>query len=418
MEYARSGISGSSRRIGGTIPIQDKVRRRSDLERGQVHHPKVCPPMTETVKPKIVHLLDGESAERAEPLVQLLMRQLAHKYRFASIRIGLPSSKVDTGFLGGIPSPLFERRPGLDWRCSQRLAFFLQREKADLVHAHQSVALFFGLFARLQYTEARILCTEHDRPHPDCPSPRRAAMNRILLEGRDHVIAASRSVRQALILNEGLPPDQVGVIYNGVATPADRNVGDVQATRNELGVGSDGVLILQSAPFDLWQNQSLAIQAMEQVVRAIPEARLAFEGDGPELGAVRAMVARSGLEPSVIFLGPRSDAERLLQAADVVLSTSIGKAMTSRLIQALAVGCPVVATRDGAVAEIVEDRVSGFLVNPGDYGALAEMIVRLASIPELRARFGQQGRRRALALFSEQETSECYANIYQAMLGR
>ncbi|AGA26773.1 glycosyltransferase [Singulisphaera acidiphila DSM 18658] len=418
MVFARSGISDPSKRSESTLAGQEKARRSLDSERRSVQYSKSNSPTNEEMKPKIVHLLEGRSAVEAEPLVQLLMRQLAHKYQFASIRIGTLSSPLEARPPSELSVQLVERRPGLDWRCSRRLAFLLQREKVDLVHAHQSAALFFGLFARLQCVQVKMLCTEHVRPHPDYPSPRRAAMNRVLLESRDRVVAASLSVRQALILNEGLLPEQVGVIYNGVPKPAYQNRADVQATRTKLGIGSNGFLILQAAPFDLWQNHSLAIQAMEQVVREIPEVRLVLVGEGPELGTIRTMVSRSNLEPYVTFLGAQPEGDSLLRAADLVLSTSIGKAVTSRLIQALAVGCPVVATRDGAVAEIVEDRVSGFLVGPGDYGALAEMIVRLGSSSALREQFGLQGRRRALRMFSEQETSDCYAKIYQAMLSR
>ncbi|WP_406695913.1 glycosyltransferase [Singulisphaera sp. Ch08] len=367
-------------------------------------------------KPKIVHLLEASSVMRAETLVNLLMRRFADKYQFTSICIGTPSAPLEEFALGGHPVYFLERKLGLDWRCSRRLACLLQRERADLVHAHQSAALFFGLFARLQYMNPAVLCTDHDRPHPDYPSPRRASINRMLLESRDRVVAASRSVRQALILNEGLLPEQVGVVYNGVANSEIQNVGDAQLIRHQLGVGADTFLILQVAPFELCQNQSLAIQAMEQAVRELPAVRLVLVGAGPELETIRTMVSRSRLEPYVTFLGARSDTSTLLRAADLVLSTSIGKADTSVLIQALAGGCPVVATREGAVAEIVEDRVCGFLVSPGDYGALAEMIVRLGSSPRLREQFALQGRMRAARMFSEQETSDCYAAIYQTML--
>lgn len=373
-------------------------------------------PKSRNRKPKIVHLLEGRPTAGAESLARLLVRQFADKYRFSCIYIGQPNAQLEEWRQGGLSVQRVERKPGLDWRCSRRLAALLQQEQADLVHAHRSVAFFYGLFARLHYSQPSILFTEHDRPHLDTPSPRRATINRMLLESRDQVVATSRSVRQALILYEGIPSDQVSVIYNGTAPPARQDAAAVQQIRQRLAIDSGAFLILQSAPFDLFQNHSLAIQAMEQVVRDLPTARLILVGDGPERETIQRMVTRSRLDPHVTLLGSRSDGDALLQAADLVLSTSIGEVDSSVLIQALNVGCPIVATRVGAVSEIVEDRVCGYLVNPGDYGALAELMGRLGSNPALREQFGRQGQRRAQSFFTEEETSNCYSNIYQAML--
>src|SRR5215475_1125215 len=107
-------------------------------------------PTSGATKPMIVHLFEGGSVTEAANLAHLVVGRLAHHYRFACISLGHPSSRIDELRHRGVTVHLVERSPGLDWRCTGRLAALLQREKAELVHAHQSSAFFYALFSRLQ----------------------------------------------------------------------------------------------------------------------------------------------------------------------------------------------------------------------------------------------------------------------------
>jgi glycosyltransferase involved in cell wall biosynthesis len=387
--------------------------------------PRAAVPQAETAKslamdgrkPTICHLLDRSNVVEAETLATQLARQFQSNYHFTFICLGEASPLIKGLDLEDAPVHSISRRPGLDWNCSRRLGRLLRREKVDLLHAHQSGAFIHGMIARLFYRHPPVLFTEHERRYPDAASPKRVVVNRMLLEGRDQIVAASQSVRQALILNEGLPPEQVKVIYNGIVpTPVTGAARDGRSLRREIGVDADALLILQLARFDPWQNHTLAIRTLEQVVRNLPKARLALVGEGPDLGMIQELVRQRGLGSHVLLLGPRADHARLLMAADLVLLTGLCEGVPPVLIQALASGRPVVATRVGGVSEIVEDRVCGLLACPGDYGGLADNIHRLGASPELREQFGRQGQKRIEALLSEADTSLLYSNVYRSML--
>src|SRR4051794_28419039 len=104
MVFAFSGISDPRKRIEWTLVGQENARWKPLVSESQtVEHAKSDSPTNEAVKPKIVHLLEGGSAVSSEPLVQLLLRQLAHKYRFASICIGISSSQPEGLGHGGLP---------------------------------------------------------------------------------------------------------------------------------------------------------------------------------------------------------------------------------------------------------------------------------------------------------------------------
>ncbi|WP_406700169.1 glycosyltransferase [Singulisphaera sp. Ch08] len=318
----------------------------------------------------------------------------------------------------GFPVQVIEQRPGSSWRCSRRLVRVFERERVDLVHVHQATSWLFGAMARLHYRRPPILLTEHERGYPDFPPLKRVAAIRVLLERRDRIVAVSHTVRRSLILNEGLPPERVAVIYHGIAPlpAAAAHVGD--SVRQEIGVGSDMYLILQVARLDLSQNHAIALRALEQVVRSVPRTRLALVGEGPEQGIVRELVRRHGLESHVLFLGLRTDYHRLMAAADVVLLTSLSEDLPLALVYALAAGRPVVAIRAGSVGEVVVNRRSGLLACPNDDDSLTENLLLLCKQPDLRARLGREALERAERMFSEAAMAQSYHAMYREMLGQ
>ena len=230
-------------------------------------------------------------------------------------------------------------------------------------------------------------------------------------------MAASQAVRQSLIQFDGLPPERVGVIYSGIVPPSiSCAASDVQSVRQEIGVDDKALMILQPASFDPRQNHMLSIRTLEHVVRNVPEARLVLVGQGPDREMIQEQARQRGLGSHVVFLELRDDLTRLLMAADVILLTGLCEGVPSVLIQALAAGRPVVAMRVGGVSEIVEDRLCGLLACPGDYGGLADRILKLGASPELREQFGLQGRKRLESLSAEASTPHLYSSLYTSML--
>jgi glycosyltransferase involved in cell wall biosynthesis len=132
---------------------------------------------------------------------------------------------------------------------------------------------------------------------------------------------------------------------------------------------------------------------------------------------IEALVDQLALKSHVTFLGVRKDVGRLLQAADAFLLTSISEGIPLTVIEAMAVGLPVVSTRVGGVPEVVQHGQSGFLADAGDDQTLSARILELAANPELRSSLGARGRDRACSVFSEVQMAERYAALYEEMLG-
>jgi glycosyltransferase involved in cell wall biosynthesis len=366
---------------------------------------------------RICQLLHSLHVGGAEVLATRLAQRLRAYYDFLFICIDELGTLGEEMRREGFPVHVLGRRQGLDWRCSLRLADLLKRERVDLLHAHQYTPFFYGITARLLWHRPPLLFTEHGRWFPDYPRRKRMIANRLLLERRDRVVGVGGSVRQALILNEGISAERVSVIYNGVDLARFGETQGREAVRRELGVGLEDLLIFQVARLDPLKDHATAIRAIGRLRHRRADTRLVLVGEGPELEAVREMIRQQALEGHVLLLGRRSDVARLLPAADLVLLTSVSEGIPLTLIEAMAARLPVVSTRVGGVEEIVQHGRTGLLAPAGDDAALADAILLLADDSEGRQQMGCLGRQRAEALFSEESMHASYLRLYGEMLG-
>ncbi len=353
----------------------------------------------------------------AEVLAMRLARRLNASYRFVFACLDEVGTLGEELRAEGFDVRMLGRSPGVDWRCTRRLAALYRSERVDLVHAHQYTPFFYSVAARLPGRRPPVLFTEHGRWYPDFPRPKRIVANRLLLGRRDRVVGVGESVRQALIRNEGLPARRVGVIYNGVDLAAFSPAApDRAAIRREMGVGPDDLLILQVARLDALKDHATAIRTLARVVRRRADAKLVLVGEGPEESTIRGLARREGVEDNVRLLGLRTDVARLVPAADLFLLTSVSEGIPVTLIEAMAAGIPVVSTRVGGVGEVVADGSTGLLAPSGDDCALAEHVLRLAGDPALRARMGELGRGRAAEMFSEAKMHAEYRRLYEEII--
>jgi glycosyltransferase involved in cell wall biosynthesis len=377
--------------------------------------PSLVRPRVATIG-QLLHTLDVGGAEI---LAARLARQLNTSYRFVFFCLDgsgdLGAELRDEGFTVRVLC----RRPGVDWSCSRRLGSLVRRERVDLLHAHQYTPFFYGALSRVFGRRVPIVFTEHGRHQPDYPRRKRMLANRFLLRKCDRVIAVGAAVRHALIANEGIAPQRVGIVYNGV--PLDRfrvSLTDNAraAVRSDIGVRPDDLVVIQVARLDYLKDHGTAIRTIERVGRTDPRARLVLVGDGPERGRVEALVRGRELGDHVRFLGQRSDVPQLLAASDIVLLTSVSEGIPLTLIEAMGAGRPVVSTRVGGVREVVADGETGLLAPAGDDPTLAEQILRLANEPDLRAKMGQSGRQRADSLFREKTMHDRYDRVYRELI--
>lgn len=370
--------------------------------------------------PVICQVLHTLNVGGAEIMAANLARALRHRFQFVFACLDELGSQGDQLRREGFEIEVVGRQAGVDWRSMKKLAKYFAAKKVQVIHAHQYTPFFYSAASGLFRKRPGILFTEHGRWHPDLPNRKRIAFNRFALRKRDRVVGVGEHVRKALIDNEGLPADRVGVIYNGVNLSIYGN-GDGACNaplklKHELSIPHDVTIALQVARLDPLKDHLTAIEAMAKVVKSRSDVHLLLAGDGPERTAIEAKIAEHSLAQQVHLLGSRSDVSNLLRAADIFLLTSVSEGIPLTIIEAMAAGLPVVATAVGGVPEVVLNEITGFLAPPKAPTELADAILALARNPSRRSEMGQAGRRRAQERFSAEDMDANYARAYAEIL--
>jgi glycosyltransferase involved in cell wall biosynthesis len=375
-------------------------------------------PRSTVDRPVVCQVLHSLHVGGAEVLAAALARQLADQFQFVFACLD------DLGPLGeelrqeGFPVEVLHRQAGWDLACARRLARWVADCGAHLIQAHQYTPFFYARLPVWLGRRPPVLFTEHGRFHPDRPNPRRMLFNRLFLRPCDRVVAVGRSVKQALIDNEGIPAERIEVIYNGVPLARLAGVAALrQQVREELGISPAAAVAILVARLDPIKDHGTALAVAARLRQTRPDFKLLIVGDGPLRADLEARVKAMELGDTVQMLGLRTDVPRLLAAADLFLLTSLSEGIPVTLIEAMGAGLPVVATRVGGVPEVVVDGQTGLLADASDADALAAAVRKLLTDATLRQRLAMAGQARAAALFSQQAMHAAYARLYREMLG-
>jgi glycosyltransferase involved in cell wall biosynthesis len=183
-----------------------------------------------------------------------------------------------------------------------------------------------------------------------------------------------------LVLSWGVPADRAGVLRN--PAPALDGLADRETLRDRLGL--TGPTLAFAGRLTVQKSLDTALRAL----REVPEAALVVAGDGPEREPLERLARELGVNERTRFLGPkpRTEVLELFRAADAAVLPSAWENFPHTVVEALAVGTPVVAAAVGGVGEVVEDGSNGLLVAPGDETAFAAAVARIVADPALRAR--------------------------------
>ncbi len=181
--------------------------------------------------------------------------------------------------------------------------------------------------------------------------------------------------------------------------------------REALGVGDDEVLLVHCSNLRPLKRIDLLLETVSRIQQRQSFKLLVLAGEhfAPFMPEVR----RLGLEDRIIVREKVETIEEYLQAADVGIVTSETESFCLSILEAMYFACPSVATRVGGIPEVIEDRVSGVLVSPGDSTALVRAVEELIADPPLRAALGDAARSRAQALFSAQTIVPQYEALYR-----
>ena len=293
-----------------------------------------------------------------------------------------------------------------------RLAWFLRWNPFDVVQTHDLYSTLLGVPAAWLARVPVILSSRRDLAHWWWYTPRRRSLLRRIQNHSTFVIANSQAVRDFLIQEDGFDPSLIRVVRNGVDFEKFANV---LGSREKLfpNLPREAKLIAVVANMNVeTKGHSDLIRAAAEVCRDYPKTKFLLIGDGAERPRIEGLTAELGLRDSVLFLGRRNDVALVLACCDLSVLPSWAEGLPNSVLEAMAAGLPVVATRVGGTPEIIENEVSGLLVPPRNAHALAQAILRLLRDPKLAQGLARAGRERIHRQFSFQRLLAELDNLY------
>jgi glycosyltransferase involved in cell wall biosynthesis len=289
------------------------------------------------------------------------------------------------------------------WRCGRGpfksprfalsvwgLARFLRARRIRLIHCFGFYSNVLGVLAARLAGVPTVIASQ--RELGDIRPLLQRSVQALALRMADRVVVNSTAVAERLQRHRTIDPARMVMIPNGVDLTRFSSVPVRRSHPERLTVGALAVLRPEKGLADF-------VRAAALVHERVAGARFAVWGDGPERAPLERLAATLGLNGAIEFRGSTAQPEVALRELDIFVLPSLTEAFSNGLLEAMATGLPVVATRVGGNPGLVDDGTTGLLVPPGDAGGLAKAIIRLSEDPRLADRLGATGRELVRARF-------------------
>jgi len=317
---------------------------------------------------------------------------------------------VETG-IKVIKYPLSFYRPGEFLMA----AFFIKRGNFDVFHSYGYGSHFIdAVLAKTQGIPTYISSRRNVRHWPR--GEKLHLVERVRNYLSDIVIANSEAVKRKSAEVERIAPDKIKVIYNGVDLEEANTKGAGRNLREELDIPDNYIIIGNLANLKPIKGQEYLIQAFAKVMERANRLKLVIIGEGPERERLSALADKLEIGEHVIITSIKSSRFDLVRLFDIFVLSSLTEGFSNVIIEAMAMGKPVIATDVGGNGEAVVHGKTGVLVPPADPEAMASAIIDLASDPELRARFGEAGKKRVEEHFTLRKMVEEYERLYKQLI--
>jgi glycosyltransferase involved in cell wall biosynthesis len=319
-----------------------------------------------------------------------------------------------------IPALGREVAPLADLAALAELVRLIRRERPAIVHTHTSKAGFIGRLAAVIARAPAVIHQPHGHIFYGYYSPRRTAvftaLERQAARWTDRIITLTdRGAQEHLARGIGRAEQYVAV-PSGVPTAELRAAAPPRGeARARLGLDPDAFIVVGLGRLVPIKGFDLLARALPALIAQIPSARVLLVGDGAERAHLGAIAASMGVAERLRMTGETTDVASYLAAADVVAVPSRNEGMGRVIVEAMALGLPVVATTVGGIPDVVTDGECGRLVEPEDTDALAAALIELGRDPALRRKLGEAAVRRAEA-FSTAVASEKLLAVYATLV--
>jgi glycosyltransferase involved in cell wall biosynthesis len=231
----------------------------------------------------------------------------------------------------------------------------------------------------------------------------------------DFYIAISHKIKDVLV-NDGIPASRIFVVPSGISPNRFASAGKDHLIA-EFNIKSSDRVVINVAHLAAHKGQEYLVRAIPLVLAEIPTARFFIVGGGELMDKLKRLGSSMGINKELIFTGFRRDVGAFYQIADLFVMSSVQEGLGTAVLDALALGKPVVAAKSGGIPEIIKDEESGLLVAPADPKSLSEGIIRILTDDELARRVAITGKSVVKQKFTIDVMVDRNVDVYHQILG-
>lgn len=297
-----------------------------------------------------------------------------------------------------------EERRKLDLRVVQILSEIVLRHDINLIHAHDYKSDFFAYLLRWKLRQRRpaVISTMHGWALPGLRGDIFWRLDLLLMRRFDHLIAVSDATKEEMVV-AGVPSDLISVIHNGIdtATWSQRQVN--LSMRHALGLSNAFPIIGYVGRISPEKDLENWLRAAAMVTREYPTAQFVIVGEGRDddlLNQLKKLAEALGIGDQVHFLGYREDLPSIYATFDLFFLSSRREGICNSLLEAMAMGIPIVATDVGGTKELIADGQTGYLLSEGDVEGMVRVLLALVRDESLRKNVGSAARKHIEDKFS------------------
>jgi len=289
------------------------------------------------------------------------------------------------------------------------LISIIKKQNIDIVHTHAS---FSGRVAG-KLLSCKIVMTRHGLSWQNNNTVKRLMTRRLSKMFTHRIIAISRAVKINLI-ETGVPANMIETVYNGIDLTGYDNIEPI--LRRDLSLSSDVPIIGIVARLVWEKGYKYMLKAMPRILEKFPKAVLIIIGEGPLEESLKALCRELDITDNVIFMGYQDNVEKLALDFDVFVLPSVSEGLGLALLEAMALGKPVITTEVGGIPEVVKSGVNGLLVPPRNKELLAENVIKVLLSKDMADSLGTCAKNTVYEKFSARQMTTETLKIYEEIL--
>ncbi len=355
---------------------------------------------------QIVDNLDAGGLERVVIDLAVAHRKFGHQS--AIFCLGQPGALASQAESAGVAVEAFGKPPGLNARVCWRLRGALRRRHADVVHGHNPGVHHYATMAAKLAGVPVVINTRHG---VSASSGRRYSEKyfKPMLRWTDKVVYVSQDSERYYTSHGIVPASQGVTIGNGIPLEPFLLTPRTPSPDGRLRLVTVGRLV----PV---KSHATLLAAFAEVLRRLPNAELRIYGDGELRGALETEIQRLGLGGRAFLCGATRQVPQALAAADAFVFSSSSEGLPMVVLEAMGAGLPIISTRVGGVPEVAPEGEVAWYCEPGQAGALAQIVIEAATTAGELQRRGARARQLAIERYSIDTIQYQYESLFRQLL--